>query len=108
MSEFVYLATVIAVLMLATFATRILPFVVLYKVADHPLLRYLGRYLPAMIMVLLIIYSFKDQAIFSIKFWPELLCLVVVALLHLLFKQTLLSIIVGTVLFMFLTQMGYV
>lgn len=107
MSDFMYLATVIVVLMLATFATRILPFAVLYKVADHPLLRYLGRYLPAMIMVLLIIYSFKKEDLFSVHFLPELLCLCVVALLHLLFKQTLLSIIVGTALFMYLTQMGY-
>lgn len=107
MTDFIYLSTVIAVLALATFATRILPFVMLHKVSDHPLLRYLGQYLPAMIMVLLIIYSFKQEDLFSIHFLPELACLVTVAVLHLCFKQTLLSIILGTALFMLLTHLGY-
>ncbi len=70
MNEFVYLSSVILLLSAVTFGTRLLPFIVLYKVSEHPLLAYLGRYLPAMVMVLLVIYSFKQDIAFDITFLP--------------------------------------
>lgn len=107
MNDFIYLTSVIAVLAAVTFATRLLPFVVLYRVSEHPLLIYLGRYLPPVIMVLLVIYSFKQEAIFSLDFLPELTCLGLVVVLHLSFKNSLLSIVGSTALYMTLVQMGY-
>ena len=50
----VYLLTLIGVAALATFATRVLPFIFLARHADHPLLAHLGRYLPAGVMFLLV------------------------------------------------------
>ncbi|ASP37561.1 branched-chain amino acid transporter [Bacterioplanes sanyensis] len=106
MESFLQLMPVIAVLALATFATRVLPFVLLHKVADHPLLVHLGRYLPPMIMVLLVLYSFKTDVALSADFLPQLVCLLLVALLHLLFRQALLSIVGGTTLYMSLVHLG--
>ncbi|WP_419811930.1 branched-chain amino acid transporter permease [Bacterioplanoides sp.] len=106
MNEFWYLSSVIAVLAGVTFFTRVLPFVLLYKVADHPLLTYLGRFLPAMVMVLLVVYSFKNDAAISLESAPELGCLLLVAALHLAFRQSLLSIVGGTAVYMMLVQMG--
>lgn len=107
MNEFIYLSSVIGVLALVTFITRFLPFVLLYKVAEHPLLVYFGRYLPPMVMVLLVIYAFKQESILSADFLPELACLGLVVILHLSFKNALLSIVGSTALYMTLVQMGY-
>lgn len=110
LSPSAYLTLVIAALALATFTTRLLPFVLLYKVANHPLLTHLGRFLPPMVMVLLVIYSFKNDAALSAEFVSgfliELACLGLVAALHLAFRQALLSIVCGTAAYMTLVQMG--
>ncbi|WP_430460432.1 branched-chain amino acid transporter permease [Thalassolituus sp. LLYu03] len=101
-----YLTLAIAVMAAVTFLTRVLPFVVLYKVAHHPLLEHLGRYLPPMVMVLLLVYSFKNDIAWSADFLPELGCLTLVAALHLAFRQALVSIVGGTAVYMALVQMG--
>lgn len=107
MNNFIYLSSVIAVLALVTFVTRLLPFVLLYKVSEHPLLAHLGRYLPAMVMVLLVIYSFKGESLISTDFLPELACLLLVLILHLSIKNSLVSIVGATAVYMLLRQMGY-
>lgn len=101
-----YLIAVIAVMTGATFLTRVLPFVLLYKVADHPLLTFLGRFLPPALMVLLVIYSFKNEEILSVGFVPELLGLAAVLVLHLLMRNALLSILGGTGCYMLIVQSG--
>lgn len=106
MNEFWYLSSVIALLAGVTFLTRALPFMVLGRVADHPLLEHLGRFLPPIVMVLVVIYSFKNDVAFSLDFLPELGCLLLVTALHLAFRQALISIVGGTALYMLLVQMG--
>lgn len=106
LTTFWYLSGVIAVLAVSTFFTRALPFLLLSRVANHPLLEYLGRFLPPIVMVLLVIYSFKTEASISVDFLPELGCLALVAALHLAFKQSLISIVGGTAAYMTLVQMG--
>ena len=106
MTEVQYLLAVMVVMALATFATRALPFVVLYKVADHPLLIHLGRYLPAVILTLLVLFSFRDELTFGLSFAPTLGCLLLVAALQWWFKQPLLSIIAGTAAYMAVVQLG--
>lgn len=51
---------VIATMGLATFATRIVPFLVFRKVRIDERVRYVGTYLPLMITFILVVYSFKD------------------------------------------------
>jgi branched-subunit amino acid transport protein AzlD len=57
-------------------------------------------------MVLLVVYSFKNDAAISVDFLPELACLALVAGLHIAFRQALLSIVGGTAAYMALVQMG--
>lgn len=102
-----YLIAVIAVMTAATFLTRVLPFVLLYKVADHSILQYLGRYLPPVLMVLLVIYSFKGEDLISWGFLPELAGLAAVLVLHLSMRNALVSILGGTGCYMVLVQMGF-
>lgn len=101
-----YLIAVIAVMTAATFLTRVLPFVLLYKVAEHPWLLYLGRFLPPVLMVLLLIYTFKNESFAGLGFLPELAGLAVVAVLHLAMRNALLSIMGGTGVYMVLVQSG--
>ena len=46
----------------ATFATRIAPFIAFRKAGADARLRYVGSYLPLMITLILVVYSFKDVA----------------------------------------------
>ena len=104
----VYLWLFILVMTAATFLTRALPFVLLYKYAQNDLLVYLGRYLPPMLMVVLLVYSFQDENFISVDFLPELLGVVVTAVMHLLWRQPLVSITTGTGVYMVSIQLDWV
>ncbi|SIQ09323.1 AzlD domain-containing protein [Marinobacterium stanieri] len=106
MESSAYLLTFIVVATLATFLTRLLPFVLLYRWAEHPLLKHLGRYLPPVLMVLLLMYALKDALVTGERLLPSLVALAVVAVLHLMWRNPLVSILSGTGLYMFLTQTG--
>lgn len=102
--ETLYLAGFIAVATVATFMTRLLPFIVLGRYAGHPLLQYLGRYLPAGIMaVLVVIFLLRSgdwQApVFGLN---ALIPAVLVGVLHLWRRNALLSILAGTVCYIIL------
>ena len=69
---------------------------------------YLGKVLPPAIMVILVIYCVKGINLFTGSHgFPELLSIAVVALLHIWKKNTLLSIAVGTILYMILVQVVF-
>ncbi len=90
---------------IVTFITRALPFVVLYKVSEHPVLIYLGRYLPPVVMVLLLIYCFRDLRFNEFTDGPaEILALLLVITLHLWRGNALFSIMGGTALYMYICQ----
>ncbi len=96
----------IAVVTLCTIVLRFLPFWVFGGKGKMPaMIQYLGKVLPSSIMVILVIYCLKDVSIFEgSRGLPEALAILVVAALHVWRKNTLLSIGVGTVFYMFLVQ----
>lgn len=105
MQDIHYLLLFITVMATATFVTRALPFILLYKISEHPMLLYLGRYLPPVMMVLLLCYCFRDLRFSAFTDGPaELLALALVVGLHLWRGNALLSIMAGTGLYMFLCQ----
>lgn len=91
---------------LTTFATRAIPFLLFPKGKEiPPLVQYLGRVLPPAVIGMLIIYCFKSVNFLSAPFGiPELIAAAVVVILHVWKRNNLLSIGVGTVLYMFLVQ----
>lgn len=106
MSETIYLVLFILVMALATFATRAIPFVLFKNKGDHPLIAYLGNVLPPAIMLLLLIYCFKDIDLSKPEAGTaEAVALAVVAGLHLLFKHPLISIGAGTLCYMFMIRL---
>ncbi|MCG7598443.1 AzlD domain-containing protein [Halomonas sp. McH1-25] len=108
------LLLVIAVCALATFATRVLPFVALSRHAEHPLILHLGKFLPPAVMLILVIYAlrnFRPLAEGSLNGGENGLPLIVasisVAVLHVWRRNALLSIIGGTGLYMAMIQLGW-
>ena len=105
MENTLYLITFILTMGLATLITRAAPFILFSKQGEHPLLVFLGRYLPPAIMLLLLIYCVKDVNWFVDKGGiNEIAALSVVVVSHLLFRNSLISILLGTGLYMALKQ----
>jgi branched-subunit amino acid transport protein AzlD len=110
----VELLVYIAVCALATFATRVLPFVALGRQAEHPLILHLGRYLPPAVMMILVIYALRDfrpladgRLNASPDGWPVVIASLVVVGLHLWRRHALLSIVGGTGAYMAMVQLGW-
>ena len=97
---------IIMVMGLMTLATRILPVLIFgrgEKVPDYIL--YLGKVVPYTAMGLLIVYCLRDvQVTESPHALPELISITVVTLTYLWKRNTILSVVVGTVLYMILVQ----
>ena len=96
----------IALCILASVLTRALPFLFLTgNKPAPPLVRYLGNVLPAAVFGMLVVYCLKDVSLLSgTHGLPEGIAIAVTALLHLKFRQMLLSIGGGTAVYMFLVQ----
>ena len=99
----------IAMVVSGTMLTRFLPFIVFPSGKPTPkYLQYLGKVLPSAVIGLLVIYCFKDVSFLSGSHGiPELIGVAVVALLHFWKKNMLLSIAVGTIVYMILVQLVF-
>ena len=94
---------------LATMATRFLPFLIFGgRRKTPPLVEYLGKVLPCAVMGMLVVYCLKDVTWTGFPYGlPELIGIVIVALLHIWKRNSLLSIGVGTVCYMLLVQLVF-
>ena len=99
----------IAVIALVTIAIRFLPFLVFSrKRQTPPYIAYLGKVLPFSIMGMLVIYCLRNITFTAMPFGiPELIGCAIVVLVHLWKRNTLLSIISGTVCYMILVQLVF-
>lgn len=107
-SETHYLIAFIAVATLATFATRIIPFLFFERHTEHPLIKHLGRYLPAAVMALLATVFLQRSADWSaaVPGSDAILSGALVVLIHLWRRNALLSIAAGTAAYMLIRQTG--
>ena len=97
---------VIAAMGLAVLATRIVPVLIFGRGGKVPeFILYLGRVVPYTAMGLLIVYCLRDMPVLeSPHGLPELISLAVVTGTYLWKRNTILSVVAGTVLYMFLVQ----
>ena len=97
---------VIAVAAVITAALRFIPFLVFGGKKEPPAcINYLGKVLPGAIMAMLVVYCLKGISFVRAPFGiPELISVAVVAGLHVWKRNTLFSIICGTVCYMLLVQ----
>lgn len=100
----------IAVIFLATVLTRFLPFILFPDDKPTPkIIEYLGKVLPYAAIGMLVVFCLKNITITQHPFGlPELISVGVVALLHMIKKNTLLSIAGGTICYMLLVQFVFI
>lgn len=100
----------VVVMVAVNMMLRYLPFLIFRGGKKTPkIISYLGEVLPYAIIGMLIIYCIKDISFTSVAgFAPLLIACAVTAGLHLLAKNTLVSIICGTVSYMVLVQYVFV
>lgn len=100
----------IAVAAACTFLTRLVPFVLFGGKRKVPrAVVFLGNVLPPAIIATLILYCLKSVNLLAFPSGiPELICIALVALLHLWKRNTLLSVGVGTICYMILVQCVFI
>lgn len=101
--------SVVAVVALVTAALRFLPFIIFNGNKNTPkIIGKLGRILPYAIMGMLVVYCLKGISFTSLAgFVPYLIACTLVAVLHIWKRNTLLSIVCGTICYMLLVQMVF-
>lgn len=100
-----YLIGSIVVATLATYATRIIPFLVFRNREPSPLIKYIELTMPVMIMVILVFYALKDVKWESYPYGlAEIIGVGIAIFLHVRFQNALLSIFVATLAYMILIQ----
>ena len=99
----------IVVVAIATFSTRAFSFIIFPKGKEvPPAVSYLGKVLTPAIIGMLVIYCLKNvQLLQGSHGLPELIGILVTALLHFWKKQMLLSVAGGTVCYMLLVQLVF-
>lgn len=101
---------IILVVSVTIFSTRLISFLFFPKGKPiPPVVQYLGKVLPPAVIGMLMIYCLKSVSPLSYPYGlPELIAIAVVILLHIWKRSNLLSIGVGTVLYMILIQAVFV
>ena len=97
--------TIIVICTLCTFLERLLPFLIFRKGEVPSLIRYLGKVLPLAIMATLVVYCLRGTNFTAMgKFLPQLVAVAITAALHLWKGNTLVSVLGGTAVYMYLIQ----
>lgn len=100
---------IIFVVSVTTFATRAVPFLVFPKGKEIPkVIQYLGKVLTPAVIGMLVVYCLRNTDLAGSSHGiPEILAVLVTAGLHIWKRNNLLSIGVGTVLYMILIQVVF-
>ena len=100
---------IILAVALTTFATRVFPFLVFPKGREIPkTIQYLGKVLTPAVIGMLVVYCLKSTRPLTYPFGlSEAIAVITVAGLHVWKRNNLLSIGVGTVLYMVLIQVVF-
>lgn len=100
-------AILIAVMAVVTILLRFLPFLIFRK-QTPPYITYLGKVLPSAIIGMLVIYCLKDVSLSVHPHGlPELTAAACVVSLQVWKRNSLFSILAGTVIYMFLIQIVF-
>lgn len=102
-----YIWLSVAVIAVVTAALRFLPFAVWQK-GSPKIIEKLGKTLPFAIMGMLVVYCLKDISFLTPGgFLPQVIGCAVVVAIHIWRRNTLLSILTGTVCYMVLVQLVF-
>ncbi len=109
MADYKHAAIVILVMGIATLATRIAPVLIFGRGEKVPeYIVYLGKVVPHTAMGLLIVYCLRDVPVLEAPHAiPEAIALVIVWATYLWKRNTILSVVIGTVAYMLLVQLVF-
>ena len=97
----------IAIMAIVTMLLRFLPFIIFTKNTPE-YISYLGKVLPAALIGMLVIYCLKDVSVVDAPHGlPELIAALAVVGLQVWKRNSLLSILAGTVVYMLLVQLVF-
>ena len=100
-------AALVAAMSVMTILTRFLPFIVFRKNTPR-YITYLGKVLPPAIIGMLVIYCLKDVSLMAKPFGiPEMIAAACVVGLQVWKRNSLISILTGTVVYMVMVQMVF-
>ena len=100
-------AVLIAIMAIVTMLLRFLPFIIFTKNPPE-YISYLGKVLPAALIGMLVIYCLKDVSVVDAPHGlPELIAALAVVGLQVWKRNSLLSILAGTVVYMLLVQLVF-
>ena len=92
-----------------TAALRFAPFLIFTNRQTPKIIGYLGKTLPYAVMGMLVVYCLKDVSFSAISgFLPAVIASAAVVLSYIWKKNTLVSIVGGTVVYMILVQLVFV
>ena len=107
MNTSVYTAVLIAVMAAVTMLLRWLPFLIFHNHTPSYIL-YLGKVLPAAIIGMLVIYCLKDVDVLRSPYGlPELMAGAATVGIHVWKRNSLVSILSGTIVYMVLIQLVF-
>lgn len=100
---------IVSVIAAVTLITRLFPFLLFKKGRSTPkFLQYLGESLAPALFAMLVIYCLKDVQFLSTPHGlPELCSILVIVVIHIIFRKTLVSISVGTALYLILVNLVF-
>lgn len=100
-------AALIAAMAVTTALLRFLPFLIFRK-HTPAYVAYLGKVLPPAIIGMLVIYCLKDVTLTAVPFGiPELAAVACVVVIQRLKRNSLISILTGTIIYMAILQLGF-
>lgn len=105
MNEIEYLLATILVMAISTYLTRLTPFLMFTPGKENAKLNFVAKNTPPMVMMILVIYMLKEVDYLSTEIFYTLFALAVTVGLQILKRNALLSIVSGTIVYMFFVQM---
>ena len=105
MNEIEYLLAAILVMAISTYLTRLTPFFMFTPGKENAKLNFVAKNTPPMVMMILVIYMLKEVDYLSTEIFYTLFALAVTVGLQILKRNALLSIVSGTIIYMFFVQM---
>ncbi|EOJ0153689.1 branched-chain amino acid transporter permease [Campylobacter coli] len=91
---------------LATYLTRVLAFILFKNKKENCHLLFVQYNMPLVIIIILFFYTFYEVDFYSYPYGLDfIVSCILVFLIHLLFKNALLSIILGTIFYMFVLRL---
>ena len=108
MVDFKYSILIILISTAATFFTRAFPFLLFGRKQPSKTVLYVGKYLPSAVIAILVVYCLLGSGFEVNTVLPKFIAGFAVVVLHVWKRNNLLSIGLGTIIYMALVQLVFV